>query len=71
MSLDGVQQYSIGIRYHGAKGVGERIHWLEPTAGKLAEIIFESVEQLTKEYRAQIQYIKSKKIIDFSSIRNR
>lgn len=65
LTLDGVQQYSIGIRYHGAKGVGERIHWLEPTAGKLAEIIFESVEQLTKEYRAQIQYIKSKKIVDF------
>jgi len=46
LTLDGVQQYSIGIRYHGAKGAGERIHWLEPTAGKLAEIIFESVEQL-------------------------
>lgn len=68
LSLDGVQQYSIGIRYHGAKGAGERIHWLEPTAGKLAEIIFDTVEQLTKDYRSQIQYIKSKKIVDFLPI---
>lgn len=65
LTLDGVQQYSIGIRYHGAKGSGERIHWLEPAAGKLAEIIFDTVGKLTDEYREQIQYIKSKKIKDF------
>lgn len=65
LNLDGIAQYSIGIRYHGAKGAGERIHWLEPLAGKLAEIIFDTVQQLTEGYRAQIQYIKSKRMIDF------
>ena len=50
LNLDGIAQYSIGIRYHGAKGAGERIHWLEPLAGKLAEIIFDTVQQLTEGY---------------------
>ena len=65
LALDGIKQYTLGIRYHGAKGAGFRIHWLEPLAANLVETIFESVIQLTEEYRNQILYIKAKNYTDF------
>lgn len=65
LTLDGIEQYTLGIRYHGAKGSGFRIHWVEPLAAKLVETIFESVIQLTEEYRNQILYIKAKNNINF------
>ncbi len=33
--LDGIKQYTLGIQYHGAKGSGYRIHWVEPLAALL------------------------------------
>lgn len=65
LALDGVKQYTLGIRYHGAKGAGLRIHWVEPLAANLVEAIFQSVITLTEEYRNKILYIKSKNIINF------
>lgn len=65
LTLDGFKQYTLGIRYHGAKGSGFRIHWVEPLAANLVEAIFQSVIQFTKEYRNNILYIKSKNIINF------
>ena len=34
---NGIEQYSLGIRYYGAKGAGERIHWVEPSSSALIE----------------------------------
>lgn len=65
VTLDGIKQYTLGIQYHGAKGSGYRIHWVEPLAVNLVEKIFQSVLELTKEYREHIRYIKSKKCINF------
>lgn len=65
VTLDGIKQYTLGIQYHGAKGSGYRIHWVEPLAVNLVETIFISVLELTKEYREHIRYIKSKKCINF------
>ncbi|MFV5374268.1 hypothetical protein [Acinetobacter calcoaceticus] len=65
VTLDGIKQYTLGIQYHGAKGSGYKIHWVEPLAVNLVEKIFQSVLELTKEYREHINYIKSKKCINF------
>lgn len=65
ISINGIQQYILGIQYHGAKGAGYRIHWVEPSSTCLVEKIFDTVIELTKEYREHIEYIKSKKNIDF------
>lgn len=63
--LDGIEQYTLGIQYYGAKGSGIRIHWVEPSCVKLVETIFQSVMEITQEYREHLEYIKSKNIIDF------
>lgn len=65
LTLDGIKQYTLGIRYHGAKGAGFRIHWVEPLAISLVETIFQSVIELTKESREHLQYIRSKNCSDF------
>lgn len=65
LTLDGKKQYTLGIQYHGAKGSGFRIHWVEPSAVNLVETIFSSVLELTKEYREHVRYVKSKKFINF------
>lgn len=65
ITLNGIKQYTLGIQYHGAKGSGFRIHWVEPLAVNLVEKIFQSVLELTKEYREHIRYVKSKKYINF------
>lgn len=65
LTLDGKKQYTLGIQYHGAKGSGFRIHWVEPSAVNLVETIFSSVLELTKEYREHLRYVKSKKFINF------
>lgn len=65
VTLDGIKQYTLGIQYHGAKGSGYRIHWVEPLAVNLIETIFQSVLELTQEYREHIKYVKSKKCINF------
>lgn len=65
IELDGIKQYTLGIKYHGAKGAGFRTHWVEPLAANLVESIFNSVLELTKEYRAHLQYIRSKNCTNF------
>ena len=64
ISLDGVDQYSLGIQYYGAKGLGYRVHWVEPSSAKLVELIFNTILELTDEYREHIRYIRSKRTID-------
>lgn len=64
ISLDGVDQYSLGIQYYGAKGSGYRVHWVEPSSAKLVELIFNTILELTDEYREHIRYIRSKRTID-------
>lgn len=63
--LDGIKQYTLGIQYHGAKGSGYRIHWVEPLAVNLVEKIFQSILELTKEYREYIRYLRSKECMNF------
>lgn len=65
LTLDGIKQYTLGIQYHGAKGAGFRIHWVEPLSANLVETIFQSVLELTKEYREHLYYIRSKNCSDF------
>ncbi|QPF39131.1 hypothetical protein H0S58_06560 [Acinetobacter sp. TTH0-4] len=65
LTLDGFKQYTLGIQYHGAKGAGFRIHWVEPLSANLVETIFQSVLSLTQEYRGHLKYIRSKKNSDF------
>ena len=65
LTLDGKKQYTLGIQYHGAKGAGFRIHWVEPLSANLVETIFQSVLELTKEYREHLHYIRSKNYSDF------
>ncbi|WP_180168103.1 hypothetical protein [Acinetobacter sp. YH12035] len=65
ISVNGVKQYIYGIQYHGAKGAGYRVHWIEPSSKSLVVKIFDTVMELTKEYRDHIKYIKSKKNINF------
>ncbi|MEN8415936.1 hypothetical protein [Acinetobacter radioresistens] len=65
LTLDGIKQYTLGIQYHGAKGAGFRIHWVEPLSANLVETIFQSVLGLTQEYREHLYYIRSKNCSDF------
>lgn len=65
LTLDGKKQYTLGIQYYGAKGAGYRIHWVEPLSANLVETIFQSVLELTKEYREHLHYIRSKNCSDF------
>ena len=65
LTLDGIKQYTLGIQYHGAKGAGFRIHWVEPLSANLVETIFQSVLVLTQEYREHLYYIRSKNCSDF------
>lgn len=65
LTLDGKKQYTLGIQYHGAKRAGFRIHWVEPLSANLVETIFQSVLELTKEYREHLHYIRSKNCSNF------
>lgn len=65
LTLEGVEQFTLGIQYYGAKGSGLRIHWLEPLAARLVEKIFHSVNELTKDYREHLSYIRLKKYSDY------
>ncbi|MFX2144814.1 hypothetical protein [Acinetobacter baumannii] len=65
LTLDGIKQYTLGIQYHGAKGAGFRIHWIEPLSVNLVETIFQTVLELTKEYREHLYYIRSKNFLNF------
>lgn len=65
LSLDGIKQYTLGIKYYGAKGAGHRIHWVEPLAANLVETIVNAVVELTKECRQHVSYLRSKQCRDF------
>lgn len=65
ISLDGVKQFILGIKYLGAKGSGQRIHWVEPLAAPMLENIFSNVLVLTQSYRNYIKYIREKNISNF------
>jgi hypothetical protein len=60
VTLDGIEQFVIGIRYHGAKRAGIRIHWVEPSSAQLVQSIFANVLDLTKQLRENLYYIRSK-----------
>lgn len=65
LALDGIKQYTVGIQYHGAKGSGYRIHWVEPLAVPFIESIFSNVISLTQPYRDYIKYVRGKNVKDF------
>lgn len=65
LTLDGIKQYTLGIKYYGAKGAGHRIHWVEPLAANLVETIVNAVLELTKECRQHVSYLRSKQCRDF------
>lgn len=65
LALDGIKQYTVGIQYHGAKGSGYRIHWVEPLAVPIIESIFSNVLSLTQPYRDYIKYVRGKNVKDF------
>lgn len=65
LTLEGTKQYTLGIKYHGAKASSYRTHWVEPLASNIVEKIFQSVLLLTEEAREHIRYIKSKEINNF------
>lgn len=62
---NGIEQYSLGIRYYGAKGAGEKIHWVEPSSSALIERLVLSTIDLTEESRNTLRYLRSKNLIDF------
>ena len=61
----GVPLYFLGIKYVGAKGAGERIHWVEPLAIPLVESIFSIVTELTEPFRKHLKYLRSKEFSDY------
>lgn len=65
LSIDGIKQYTLGIHYHGAKGAGFRTYWVDPLSANLVEKIFQSLLELTQEYREHLYYIRSKNCSDF------
>lgn len=62
---NGIEQYSLGIRYYGAKGAGERIHWVEPSSSNLIERLVLDTIDLTEKPRNTLKYLRSKNLIDF------
>ncbi|WMS87896.1 hypothetical protein [Pleionea litopenaei] len=61
----GQPQYSLGIKYIGAKGTGERIHWVEPLAVPLVEAIFDNTLKLSEKMRKKIEYLRVKSQRDY------
>ncbi|MUL16274.1 hypothetical protein [Aliivibrio fischeri] len=50
--------YYLGIRYQGEKGVGQRIHWIEPLAIPLVEFIFNDTLEKSVQLRQHIKTIR-------------
>lgn len=65
IEIDGIKQFTLGIKYHGAKGAGYRTHWVEPSATTLVESIFTTVIELTKSARTHIVYLRKKQLLNF------
>lgn len=60
-----IEQYSLGIRYYGAKGAGERIHWVEPSSSNLIEKLVLDTIELTEKPRNTLKYLRGKNLINF------
>ncbi len=65
ISINGKIQSMLGIRYYGAKGAGERIHWVEPSSITLVKSIVQNTLNLTEEYREHLIYLRQKNLKDF------
>ena len=65
ISVNGKLQYMLGIRYYGAKGAGERTHWVEPSSITLVKSIIQNTLELTEEYREHLIYLRQKNLKDF------
>ena len=61
----GLRPYFLGIKYIGAKGAGERIHWLEPSSVPLVETIFDTVKDLTQPLREHLIYLRVNKFSSY------
>ena len=62
---NGIEQYSLGIRYYGAKGAGERIHWVEPSSSALIERLVLNTIELTEKPRNTLKHLRNKNFINF------
>lgn len=60
--LNGKPQTILGIKYYGAKGAGERIHWVEPSSANLVRSIFKNTLEITEPYRQHLLYLKHKQL---------
>lgn len=65
ISINGKVQSMLGIRYYGAKGAGERIHWVEPSSITLVKSIIQNTLEITEEYRKHLNYLRQKNLKDF------
>jgi len=62
---NGVEQYSLGISYYGAKGAGEKIHWVEPSSSNLIEQLVLNTIKITEKPRKTLDYLRSKNLTNF------
>lgn len=65
VSINGKTQYMLGIRYYGAKGSGERTHWVEPSSTTLVKNIIHNTLELTEKYREHLSYLRQKNLKNF------
>ena len=65
ISINGKIQSMLGIRYYGAKGAGERIHWVEPSSITLVKSIIQNTLKITEKYREHLIYLRQKDLKDF------
>ena len=65
ISINGKIQHMLGIRYYGAKGAGERIHWVEPSSITLVKSIIQNTLKITEKYREHLIYLRQKDLKDF------
>ena len=65
ISVNDKAQYMLGIQYYGAKGAGERIHWVEPSTTTLVKSIIQDTLKITEKYREHLIYLRQKDLKDF------
>ena len=65
ISINGKTPSMLGIRYYGAKGAGERTHWVEPSSITLVKSVIQNTLEITEEYREHLIYLRQKNLRDF------
>lgn len=65
MEKRGLPTYFLGIMYVGEKGAGHRMHWVEPLAIEIVELIWVDTLVLTEKLRSHIEYVRN---INFKSL---